>query len=267
MLKLNKKIYKILVIGGAGFIGFHLVKKLYSKGYIITVFDNLSNPSRDYKKNPFPVIKGDILSKKNSLAKIITTLNPNFIIDLAAYHYIPLCIKNPVKTRNVNVVGTKNILNSIRKFSPNTHLIYSSSAAIYAPSTHPHQVSSRIRPIDIYGQTKKEAEKEIQLNSKTFGTKYTILRLFNVYGPGDNTPHLIPEIIKQIKKSTIRLGNKNTCRDYIYVDDVVNGIIHVIKNENVSVNKTFNLGTGKSYSASETSSKPFFFLPIIVNLA
>lgn len=244
MAKINKN---ILVIGGAGFIGSHLTERLVSSKYNVCVFDNLSNTSKIYNSKLCKQVYGDISNLKD-ISDCVKEFKPDILINLAAYHYIPNCIKDPERTIRVNVTGTKNSLEAIRKFSPNTKFIITSSAAVYKPDTKKHTEKSPMEPVDIYGESKKRAEKIVEYYAKKFKIKYCIFRLFNVYGYGNNTPHLIPTIIDQIKnKKTISLGNTDTKRDYIYVDSVVDAFIEVINKFNN--NKIFNVGSGYANSA------------------
>ncbi len=242
---------KVLIVGGAGFIGFPLTKRLISEKYDVKVFDNFSNQSKNYSNDSLSIIQGDI-TNRGDVIKCVRDTKPDIIIHLAAQHYIPFCIEDPITTKKINVTGTKNILDAIKEFSRKTHFIFTSSAAVYAPENKAHTETSEIGSLDVYGETKIEAENITKKYASSYGNEYTILRLFNVYGFGDNTPHLIPTIIEQVKKgSVIKLGNIEARRDYIYLDDVMNGFMSAIQNIEVSKNHTFNLGSGKTYSAKE----------------
>lgn len=242
---------RVLIVGGAGFIGFPLAKKLISEGYNVKIFDNFSNPAKNWLHDFLSVIRGDITDRDNVI-KCVKDTGPDIVIHLAALHYIPLCTKDPIMTQKINVVGTKNILDAIKDFSQKTHFVFASSATVYLPADKAHTEMSEIGPLEVYGRSKVEAENLIKEYSGSYGIEYTILRLFNVYGFGDNTPHLIPTVIEQVKNgSVIKLGNVETRRDYIYLDDVINGFMSAIQNIEVSKNQTFNLGSGKTYSAKE----------------
>ncbi len=241
----------VLITGGAGFIGFTLAKKLISERYNVTTFDNFSNQSKNYSGDYLSTIQGDI-TNRDDVTNCVRTTKPDIIVHLAAQHYIPFCIENPITTKKINVTGTKNILEAIKEFSRKTYFIFTSSASVYAPKDKAHQETSEIGPLDVYGKSKVEAENITKTYANFYDIEYTILRLFNVYGFGDSTPHLIPTIIKQVKNgSVIKLGNLAAKRDYIYLDDVVNGFMSAIKNIEVGKNQTFNLGSGKAYSAIE----------------
>jgi UDP-glucose 4-epimerase len=241
---------KILITGGAGFIGYPLTKQLSELGYDVSIFDNLSNTSSDFIS--YQNLIGEDITEKENLNKAIENIKPDFLIHLAALHYIPDCMKDPIKTQSVNVTGTKNILDAIKTFSPKTRFIFTSSAAIYAPSEKALMETSDVGPVDIYGQTKLEAENLIKEYTINYDIEYTILRLFNVYGSGDRTPHLIPAILNQLKTSNdVSLGNTRTKRDYIYVNDVISGFVGLIQKKETGKNEIFNLGTGQAFSAIE----------------
>lgn len=166
---------------------------------------------------------------------------PDIVIHLAAIHYIPHCNSNPEETFDVNVMGTRNILESS---DPQIFLL-ASSAAVYPPLDRP-LTEDLHGPIDIYGKTKLICEDLVKLYSK----RPIITRLFNVYGPNDTNPHLIPEIFKQLKKRKpeIKLGNLTPKRDYIHVNDVCEALITLLKHENKGI---YNIGTGKEYSVKQ----------------
>ncbi|MCK4733477.1 MAG: NAD(P)-dependent oxidoreductase, partial [Methanophagales archaeon] len=152
---------------------------------------------------------------------------------LAAIHYIPYCNENPGETFDVNVMGTRNLLEACE-----AEFFFGSSAAVYPPLNG--ALSEDLHgPIDIYGKTKLIGEDLVKLHNK----KAIIARFFNVYGPNDTNPHLIPEIVDQIKegKRKIELGNLTPMRDYIHVDDVCKAIIALLKHGEEGV---YNIGTG-----------------------
>ncbi|MDD4409748.1 MAG: GDP-mannose 4,6-dehydratase [Candidatus Pacebacteria bacterium] len=245
MEKINKK---ILIVGGAGFIGSHLTKKLIS-AHDICVFDNLSNPSKIYTPQDGKQAYGDVSNEKE-IFNCIKIFKPDILIDLAAFHYIPECIKDTKKTIRVNVDGAMNCLSAMRKICPDCIFIIASSAAVYGSDTVPCNECSLIDPVDIYGESKVLVEKIIKDYSNKFGIKYSIFRLFNVYGYGNNTPHLIPTIIDQVRRNTtISLGNINTKRDYVHVDSVVDAFVKAINDPRASMNEVFNVGTGIGYTA------------------
>jgi UDP-glucose 4-epimerase len=243
---------KVLVTGGAGFIGSHLVRKLLDSDYTILVVDDLSVGRRDLlpPSNELKFVKLNI-GDENSLCKVLSKFRPNIVIHLAAIHFIPFCNANPQRTFEVNVLGTRNLLECCRRIKPET-LIYTSSATVYKDSSNPLTEDSSTEPIDIYGMTKLVGEDLFRCFQHEEGIGVRVLRLSNVYGPNDLNPHVIPEIVRQLKSGgrVIKLGDLSTVRDFIYVDDVVEAIMRVIgRTENDF--DIFNVGTGEGHSVKE----------------
>lgn len=239
---------QILITGGVGFVGHHLIKKLIAKNYFPIIIDNLSNGSLVYlseiPKEKYFFRKVDIRNLKE-IERAISGFKPDMIIHLAALHFIPYCDKHQKEVMEVNLKGTKNLLRIAKKFKINNFL-FASTAAVYATSSRRHAENCALKPIDIYGISKKLAEEMIiNYSTKNSTFKFIILRLFNIYGYDDNIPHFIPEIIKKIKNDPkISVGNLETIRDYIYIDDIIDAILRVMKKNNNFNNQIYNLGTG-----------------------
>jgi UDP-glucose 4-epimerase len=232
---------RIFVTGGAGFIGTHLCKKLTSL-HTVTVYDNFSNSN----KENFPVMEnvklivGDILDN----SKLLDSMkNHDVVIHLAAKTDVVDSIHNPDNTFQTNVQGTQNVLDSC-KFNHISKIIVSSTAAVYQNSDNPIDETSPIKPLSPYGQSKLDMEK-ITIQSKI---NYTILRLFNVYGNGQ-TAGVIANFEKNISGNdplTI-FGDGTAVRDFIYIDDVINGIILSMK----STSGIYNIASGNGTSISD----------------
>lgn len=246
-----RKSKKILITGGAGFIGSNLLRKLVSLGYDVVIYDNFSvgkYSNIEDIKDKLKIIKGDILNFRK-LSKCIIKYSPEAIFHLAAIHYIPYCIKNPVKTYKVNVDGTENVLKVICNWKEKPYLFFMSSAAVYKKSIKSLSENSPLRPLDIYGETKLLGEKLVKRYCCENNIPYNIIRLFNTYGPRDTIPHVIPKIIKQVKQGdTIKLGNLRPKRDFIFINDVVDVLYLLLIKEKSG--EIYNLGTGKEYSIS-----------------
>ena len=216
---------RVFVTGGAGFIGTHLCKKLASL-HKVTVYDNFSNSNREN----FPVMEnvtlivGDILDN----SKLLDSMkNHDVVIHLAAKTDVIDSIHNPDNTFQTNVQGSQNVLDSC-KFNNISKIIVISSASVYQNSDKPVNETSIVEPLSPYGQSKLDMEK-ITMQSKI---DYTILRLFNVYGDG-HTSGVITNFKKNIleNKPLIIFGDGKAIRDFIHIDDVVNGIIISIKSK------------------------------------
>ncbi len=246
---------KIIVTGGAGFIGSHLVKKLTKKNYEIIVIDNLStgrieNLTHDLKNIKF--IKSDI-SKKGKWSNYFK--RANVVFHLAALADIVPSINNPTKYFNSNVLGTKNIIDTCIKYSI-PKIIYSASSSCYGiPDKYPTNESEVIDVRYPYALTKRLGEEILVHYSNIYNFKAISLRLFNVYGTKSRTSGtygaMFGVFLKQKieKKPLTVVGNGKQKRDFTYVDDIVNAFIHSMKYKGEK--KIFNIGTGKATSINQ----------------
>jgi len=239
---------KIIITGGAGFIGKHLVELLIKKENDITIFDNFSNSKEEsvmYLKNlGAKIVKGDIrkIGDINNAIK-----DHDIVIHLAAKISVEESIKSPSETFQTNVEGTKNVLiacekNQIKK------IIVASSAAVYGESEADVKLTekSKINPISPYGESKVMMENEIKKITENNDMNYVILRFFNIYGKSQSPEYagVITKFIKKIEmnQSLEIFGDGMQTRDFISVKDVVNSIYHSIEN---GKNQIYNIGSGK----------------------
>jgi UDP-glucose 4-epimerase len=242
---------KILVTGGAGFIGSHLVDSLVSDGYQVVVLDDLTsgrleNLNKHLDKKSIIFLKGDIRDKE-IVEKSLDGVEA--IFHLAAITSVPYSIKHQKLTEEVNVNGTKNLLEvSLQKGVE--RFVFASSCAVYGrteilPISEEHPKN----PITPYAESKLNAEECCSYFQKTYGLKTTLLRIFNVYGSRmreDRYGGVIAKFLERIRKgkSPIVFGDGEQTRDFIYVMDVVKAMKLTLENQK-SVNQNFNVGTGK----------------------
>lgn len=245
---------KILITGGAGFIGSHLVNSLTN--HDITIIDNFSNSStskiQDFKNNNVKVIKGDITNSellKNSLTDF------DFVIHLAAQINVDVSISDPVYNNKVNVIGTKNILDFCveRKIK---NFIVASSAAVYGKSIDlPLTENSPLSPISPYGESKVSMEKLVKEYAKKFDMNCIILRFFNIYGIGQSIEYagVISKFIKQIHKNDdlIIFGDGKQTRDFLSVHDLITAINLSIKNITGKRGLCINIGSGHNITINK----------------
>jgi UDP-glucose 4-epimerase len=259
---------KILVTGGAGYIGSHVVEKLINKKNNFIIIDNLETGHRELINKNALFIKGDIKDKK-ILKKIIKKYNIDTIIHLAAYLNINEAEKNKLKYKKNNIQGTKNLLMAC-KDSNVKNFIFSSSCSVYGNAKGSVSEKKKINPQNYYAYTKYIGEKLIKTYSKEFKYKYGILRYFNVAGASNSGKigeietshdHLIKNIAREALKKRPKLkiyGNNystkdGTCvRDYIHVSDLANIHLEALKYLKKK-KKSFvvNCGYGKGYSVQE----------------
>lgn len=243
---------KILVTGGAGFIGSAIVPKLQSENHDVYVYDNLSFGNRAFiNVADTHFCLGDIRDVK-TVEEFISQVQPDIIIHLAAVHFIPYCNEHPFESSDINIRGTINVLESAKKIKNLKKVFFASTAAVYPIADISVSENHEVRPLDIYGLSKLVGE---QLMEKFYlETKVDTIccRFFNAFGPNETNPHLIPEIEKQIREGnrTIALGNLTPKRDFIHTHDMANAVNALINLENIGYD-VFNLGRGIEYAVTE----------------
>lgn len=242
-MKLKNK--KVIVTGGAGFIGSHLVDMLVKKGAIVTVVDNLSagdirNLELSKNKIDFRNIDVRNFSDINKLIK-----NQDVVFHLAGNADVPLSIKNPHYDFQNNVVGGYNILRSCLN-SDVQKVIFASSAAVYGePEYVPIDEKHKTNPISPYGAAKLSIERLGITYYKSFSLPFTAIRIFNNYG--ERQPrYVMYDLIKKLYKNNNYLevlGTGEQVRDYCYVEDGARCFILAAENEKSS-GEVFNLAGG-----------------------
>ena len=259
---------KVLVIGGAGYIGSHVVLALLDAGYQVTVFDNLSSGSKLNIQKEVSFINGDILNKSD----LRKTFNTKFdsVIHLAGLKSVSESIKNPVLYYETNVKGSINILNAM-VVSGVKNLVFSSSASVYGNPTYvPVDESHQTKPINYYGCTKLIVEKELEVYRKKFGINFVSLRYFNAAGYDLNKrildvekspANLIPIVMEtmvgdrgcvEIYGGDYETPDGTCIRDYVHVTDIsiahLKSIEYIKKKEKSLI---VNLSTGMGTSVKE----------------
>jgi UDP-glucose 4-epimerase len=244
---------KILVTGGNGFVGRALCERLVAGGESVVVVDNCRyGTSRlgalEARGLRFRI--ADIRSLPD-LESIIAEEDPEVIIHLAALHYIPECEGQPGLACDINVTGTVNLL---RTCPEGCHFVFTSSGAVYAPEESPHREDvSPTNPLDVYGFTKLHGEQLVDHFARKRNFPATLIRLFNVVGEGETSPHFIPEIIAQLQagRRSISAGTLSTKRDYIDVRDVAEAFHRLATLRHPAGASVVNLGTGILHSGHE----------------
>ena len=257
------KSMKVLVTGGAGFIGSHIVERLLKAEHEVVVVDNL-DPYYDvkvketnveiFKNNPnYTFVNGDIFDKK--LMKELIG-NVDAIFHLAAQAGVRASIANPRKTFEINTIGTFNLLEicldgDIKKF------VNSSSSSVYGKVKYlPFDEEHPTNPISPYGVSKLAAEHYCRVFYEVYGLNTVNLRYFTVYGPRMR-PDLAISIFTRnaLRNEPIEIfGDGTYTRDFTYIDNIVDLNIKVLKNNSVN-GETFNVGTGEQITVSGLAKK------------
>lgn len=240
--------YKFLITGGLGFVGNEIVRQLVKTQQVFIV-DSKNRIAPDIEDiHNVPCHEIDITDKSN-LEILFNQVKPDFVIHLAAIHFIPECNEFPNRTLKINVEGTQNLLDLSEKYNVK-HFVMASSGAVYSDSPDAlNELNSNIEPVDIYGFSKLFCENLANLKSKNNLLPITMVRLFNVYGPRETNPHIIPEIILQLRNSNnLKLGTISTYRDFVYTEDVAQIFIKLSFNIPLDNYRVINLGSGKAYT-------------------
>lgn len=235
---------KILITGISGFIGRSLTDCLNEKGYDIYGID------KNQEDINATVYKGDILNLEKT-GEILTDIQPDVVIHLAAISYLPKASKTPFQAYDINSVGTYNLAKAFEE-SDAHKFIFASSAKVYGnPNYLPIDENHPLNPSTVYGKSKKLAEEFVEAVSEGSEKEFVVLRQFNTFGKNQNENFLIPTIINQMKKSdTIGLGNIDVKRDFLYIDDLIRAYELIIEKD-LGGFSVFNTGVGRSYSVKE----------------
>jgi UDP-glucose 4-epimerase len=241
---------KVLVTGGAGFIGLHFVEKLLKEKMEVVIVDNLSSGIKERVPKSATFYEIDI--ENLSIENIFAFEKPDYVVHLAAQVSVPFSMKNPYADCLANIAGTVNLLQNCVKYNVKK-FIFASSAAVYGePAYLPIDEDHPQHPISFYSLSKQTSEQYIKLYTKHFGLDHSILRFANVYGPGQNAhgeAGVISIFLNSIFSQTppIIYGGEQT-RDFVYVKDVADGLFSALHNGR---NCTFNLSTNTETKINE----------------
>lgn len=242
---------KVIVTGGAGFIGSNLVDLLIEEGFDTYVIDNLSTGKKQFLNQKAKFFEADILNF-HDIKLIFEKVKPEAVFHLAAQIDVQSSIKDPIMDAKKNIIGTINILELCKIYE--SKLIYSSSAAVYGkPQYLPVDEQHLIQPLSNYGISKYTPELYILSYSHLYNLKYTILRYANVYGPRQlpkGEGGVISIFIDKLKNNKVPIiyGDGNQSRDFIYVEDVVSANLSALFSEK---NGIYNISTNKQISIKE----------------
>jgi UDP-glucose 4-epimerase len=237
---------RVLVTGGAGFIGSHLVESLLEAGAEVLVIDDFRLGRRAHleaaeRSDRLTVAAGDVRNSDD--LKVIADFAPGTVFHMAALHFIPYCNAHPQEALDVNLLGLDTVLRAVRH-CPLTAFVFPSSGAIYGFGDQPWAEDAPARPDEIYGLSKWLGEQLVaRFHAERPGLRTVIARLFNTYGPRETNPHVLPGIMRSLAEGKpVELGNLWPKRDLIFVTDTASALVAAAAG--APGLEVFNVGTG-----------------------
>ncbi len=243
---------RILVTGGAGFIGSHITDRLVSEGHSVSIIDNLSTGKAENINKEAKFYKIDIMNPR--IERIFKKERPELICHLAAQMDVRRSVADPQFDAQSNILGMLNLLENAVRYGTRKVIFSSTGGAVYGEDgpiptteTHPPQ------PLSPYGISKLTGEHYLFFYKQTHGLNYTVLRFANVYGPRQD-PFGEAGVVAIFTQKMLRNeqpvinGNGMQTRDYVYVEDVVDAVTSSVYSD---VNDIFNVGTGVETSVNE----------------
>ena len=243
---------RVIVTGGAGFIGSHIVDRLILNGFEVAVLDNMLSGFKSNINQKATFYEIDLYS--DDLDVIIEEFKPSLVYHLAAQSSVSVSESNPNKDANINILGSLNLYKACNNSTVKRIILSSTGGAIYGnQKILPCSEQNELNPISPYGVSKLASEKYLEVFSELYGYEYTILRYGNVYGPRQN-PSGEAGVISifaglLLNGETAKIfGDGNQERDYIYISDVVDANILALNSTNKSI---YNISTGQGLSVIE----------------
>ncbi|MDD5435313.1 MAG: GDP-mannose 4,6-dehydratase [Nitrospira sp.] len=243
---------RILVTGGAGFIGSHITDRLVLEGHSVSIIDNLSTGKEDNLNKEAKFYKMDIVNPR--IERIFKKERPELICHLAAQMDVRRSVADPVYDAQTNILGMLNLLENAVRYGTRKVIFASTGGAVYGeeapiPTSEDHPP----QPLSPYGISKLTGEHYLFFYKQTYGLNYIVLRFANVYGPRQD-PFGEAGVVAIFTQKMLRNeqpvinGNGMQTRDYVYVEDVVDAVTASVYSE---VTDTFNVGTGIETSVNE----------------
>lgn len=248
---------KILITGGAGFIGSHLVDACIWQWYTVAIIDNLSTGRQENIDHVLSSGKAILytvdITKKEELLSIFESFKPDVVYHLAAQINVRTSMQDPLKDATINIIGGLNVLECMRAVSCKRIIFSSTGGALFDDDKLPYDEMMTPSPSAPYGIAKLTYERYLDFYSRHYGFETTILRYANVYWPRQNPlgeAGVISIFLDKMQKNEAPniYGDGTQTRDFIHVDDVVSANLHVLEKNLFGV---YHVGTGIETSVNE----------------
>lgn len=242
---------RVLVTGGAGFIGSHVAAALLSAGNEVAVLDNLASGCRENVPEGCDFVLTDI-SDAPQVAEAMTRFLPEVVVHLAAQTNVERSVAHPNHDARVNIMGTLAVLEAMAQ-AHSRKIIFASSSTVYGdPARQPVLESDPVAPISPYGASKAAGEQYVRIIAKERQLRYTILRLGNVFGPRDSlgSGHAVTAFVDALlsgRAPTIEWDGEQT-KDYVYAGDVADAVVAALERGH---NQTFNIASEVGISVND----------------
>ncbi|MBU2562688.1 MAG: NAD-dependent epimerase/dehydratase family protein [Nanoarchaeota archaeon] len=244
---------KVLVTGGAGFIGSHLVDALINHGYKVGIIDNLSTGLKTNLNPRAEFFERVDVRDKEKILEIFKKFLPEYVFHLAAQTRLRRSVENPVEDAQINIIGSLNVFNYAKEGGAKKIILFSSAGVYSSECNVPTAEIEEVKPFSPYGASKLAAEIYLRTSFFNSGLDSVILRPSNVYGPRQNSEGEAGVVAKFLgKEQPVIYGSGEHTRDYIYVKDVVSACLLAMQDD---IKGIFNVGTGVETSANNLFQK------------
>jgi len=264
---------KVLVTGGAGFIGSHTVEAFLRLGHSVRVLDNFSSGTQSNLSESVELIVGDVTNNEDA---DLAVTDMDAVVHLAALVSVPLSLHKPVETFLTNTMGTVRLLEAASRHKVR-RFVFASTCAVYGNTSGPVDETSSFEPLSPYAVSKLQAEYWVKMYARAYNMETVILRYFNVYGPRQraDSPYsgVIARWCESIRqgRACIVFGSGEQTRDFVFVGDVAEANVFATTSTNLCWGEAYNVSTGNPVSLlhilsllSEISKRDVereFFLP------
>lgn len=244
---------KVLITGGAGFIGSHILAQLQGRRDMdVVVFDNLSSGSKEHVPAGMELVEGDVCDEA-AVDALFADHHFDAVIHLAAQTMVPTSVEQPVLDCRINLEGVLHVLEACR-IHGTRHILFSSSAAVYGDNLHiPLKETERLVPTSPYGITKMTTEHYLRVYHELYGMDATVFRFANVYGERQGEKgeggvvSIFCKLLSQRQGITV-FGDGNQTRDFVYAGDIAQAIIRALPLKGYH---TMNVSTGQETSIND----------------